>query len=407
MSYLKHSKLWKEVKPIIKFFEEKFGKTMIRAVGGCVRDIYMNNPTLTGYSISDIDFATKHTPERIIELCQEYGLTVIPTGLAHGTVTVVCEHGKFEVTTLRKDVSCDGRHAIVEWSKDWKEDAARRDFTMNAMYMNSDGHIFDFFGGKKDIDDRWLRYVGNPVERVKEDALRIIRAVRFYAKFGMYHITSNMTVDKLLLDVARERIWQEFLKYPKNPILYASEMPYDMLWPRINNPDIDFNKLYFYSRQIPVLSIAAMYDNLDDAENFANFWKLSRQEKEDLLFFVTNKFLSPAKIEKLFVRQCNTHAYWNGDEQYRARIRRKFRALGALLAVPGMDLGPFLDLTYREFPLTAEYVMSNTNLKPGPRLGKALTQMYNIWEDNNYNLTKDSIIVKWTEQYKGFYDEYI
>lgn len=146
-----------------------------RAVGGTVRN------ALLGLPVSDIDIATDATPERVILLAAAAGLRSIPTGLQHGTVTVIADHMPIEVTTLRRDVETDGRHAIVAFTDDWAADAARRDFTINAIYCDSDGTLFDPLGGMADISPVRVRFIGDPIARIREDYLRILRFFRFSA----------------------------------------------------------------------------------------------------------------------------------------------------------------------------------------------------------------------------------
>ncbi|HEX4507356.1 MAG TPA: CCA tRNA nucleotidyltransferase [Alphaproteobacteria bacterium] len=149
-----------------------------RFVGGAVRD------GLLGRKVSDIDVATPAMPEGVVRAVEAAGLKAIPTGLAHGTVTVMVGRQPFEVTTLRRDVETDGRHAVVAFTDDWRADAARRDFTMNALYADRDGAITDFFGGEADARAGHIRFIGEAVQRIAEDALRILRFFRFHAWYG-------------------------------------------------------------------------------------------------------------------------------------------------------------------------------------------------------------------------------
>ena len=149
-----------------------------RFVGGCVRD------TLMGRPIADVDIATPLPPDDVIKATTAAGLKAIPTGIDHGTVTVVADGRPFEVTTLRRDVETDGRHAVVAFTEDWRQDAARRDFTINALSADADGRVYDYFGGIEDARAGRIRFVGDPVRRIEEDVLRLLRFFRFYAQFG-------------------------------------------------------------------------------------------------------------------------------------------------------------------------------------------------------------------------------
>lgn len=150
----------------------------VRFVGGCVRD------ALAGRAIADIDIATPDPPETAMRLLQAAGIKVVATGLQHGTVTAVCNHRGFEVTTLREDVETYGRHAKVAFTDDWQADAARRDFTFNAMSLAPDRRLYDPFGGRADLAAGRVRFVGEAAARIEEDYLRILRFFRFFAHFG-------------------------------------------------------------------------------------------------------------------------------------------------------------------------------------------------------------------------------
>jgi poly(A) polymerase len=182
-------------------------------VGGAVRN------ALLGVDISDIDIATEMLPEEVMTVAKRAGFNVIPTGLSHGTVTCVKDDA-YEVTTLRVDKFTYGRHAEVEFSNSWEEDAKRRDFTMNALYSDFDGNIKDYVNGMKDLEDRNIKFIGNPEERINEDYLRILRFFRFYAHYGTkYDEASLNACGKLcanLKSISRERCTYEFLKMLKS-----------------------------------------------------------------------------------------------------------------------------------------------------------------------------------------------
>lgn len=154
------------------------GGAEVRFVGGCVRDALLHKP------IKDIDIATQETPDVVVRRLEDAGLKAVPTGIRHGTVTAVADGLTIEVTTLRRDVKTDGRHAEVAFTTDFREDAARRDFTMNALSATPDGAVYDYFDGLSDLAERVVRFVGRPQERIQEDYLRILRFFRFHAHYG-------------------------------------------------------------------------------------------------------------------------------------------------------------------------------------------------------------------------------
>lgn len=150
-----------------------------RVVGGSVRNALM------GLAVADIDIATPARPEAVVRACGAVGLATIPTGLEHGTVTVVADHTAIEVTTLRRDVATDGRRAVVAFTEDWAEDAQRRDFTMNALYCDGSGRLYDYVGGWPDLVARRIRFIGDADQRIAEDYLRILRFFRFHAAYAL------------------------------------------------------------------------------------------------------------------------------------------------------------------------------------------------------------------------------
>jgi poly(A) polymerase len=185
---------------------------LTRYVGGAVRD------GLLGMPVSDVDFATRLRPDEVVERLQAAGLKAVPTGFDHGTVTAVSDGHPYEVTTLRRDVETFGRHATVAFTDDWQEDAARRDFTINALMADPvTGEIFDYFGGLADLDRRHVRFIGDPFERIAEDHLRILRFFRFHARFGRGEpdtaaLEACTARANDLMALSRERIADELLK---------------------------------------------------------------------------------------------------------------------------------------------------------------------------------------------------
>ncbi|MDF0543465.1 CCA tRNA nucleotidyltransferase [Sphingobium sp. H39-3-25] len=189
------------------------GPDAARFVGGAVRDGLLGEP------VKDVDIATIHAPEEVIARLRDVpGIKTVPTGIDHGTITAVIEGWPVEITTLRRDVSTDGRRATVAFSADWREDAARRDFTFNALYADpADGAITDYFGGVRDLEDRRVRFIGVAAERIAEDHLRILRFFRFHARFGRGEPDAEgyaacVTAANSLMALSRERVADELLK---------------------------------------------------------------------------------------------------------------------------------------------------------------------------------------------------
>lgn len=185
---------------------------LVRYVGGAVRD------DLIGLPVSDVDLATRLKPQEVVERLEAARIKAVPTGIDHGTVTAVSDGQPVEITSLRRDVSTDGRRATVAFTDDWKEDAARRDFTINALSADpNSGEIFDYFGGTDDLHHRRVRFIGEPLQRIAEDHLRILRFFRFHARFGAGHpdeagLEACTRRANDLMALSRERIADELLK---------------------------------------------------------------------------------------------------------------------------------------------------------------------------------------------------
>lgn len=184
----------------------------VRLVGGAVRD------TLLGLPVADIDLATPLTPDKVTEKLEAVGIKVVPTGIAHGTVTAIASHDRHEITTLRRDVETDGRRATVAFADDWRDDAARRDFTINALYADpKTGAIDDYFGGLADLDAGRIRFIGDAATRIAEDHLRILRFYRFVARFGHDDLdpashAAVIAARQSLKSLSRERVADELTK---------------------------------------------------------------------------------------------------------------------------------------------------------------------------------------------------
>jgi poly(A) polymerase len=188
------------------------GAADMRIVGGAVRD------TALGLHVTDIDIATKHLPHEVLSRLEAAGIKAIPTGIEHGTITAISDGDKYEITTLRRDVDTDGRRATIAFASDWQDDAARRDFTINALYADAEtGEIFDYFQGLDDLKTGRVAFIGDAATRIAEDNLRILRFYRFAARFGTGNLdeashAAVITARQSLKSLSRERICDELLK---------------------------------------------------------------------------------------------------------------------------------------------------------------------------------------------------
>jgi len=204
---------WRRIRGMTRLLNALGAKEgLTRYVGGAVRD------GLLGLPVNDVDLATRLEPDDVIRRLEEARIKAVPTGIDHGTITAVSDGHPFEITTLRTDVSTDGRRATVAFTDDWKADAARRDFTINALLADPmTGEVFDYFGGLDDLEQRHVRFIGDPLQRIAEDHLRILRFFRFHARFGLGQ-PDAAAVDACaqrandLMALSRERIADELLK---------------------------------------------------------------------------------------------------------------------------------------------------------------------------------------------------
>ena len=197
-----------------------------RVVGGAVRN------SLMGLPVADIDIATTLLPETVVERAEGAGIKAVPTGIAHGTVTLVIDGKPFEITTLRRDVETDGRRAVVAFSRDWQADAERRDLTINALYASVDGEVLDLVGGLADLERRNIRFIGEAAARIAEDHLRILRFFRFFAHYGSGRpdadgLRACAAARSKIAALSAERVWSEMKK-----LLAAKDPGRALLWMR-------------------------------------------------------------------------------------------------------------------------------------------------------------------------------
>ena len=259
------------IKKLDKVF--KSNKYELRIVGGAVRDLAV------GKTPKDIDLATDATPDEMIAMLDKASIRYKPTGLEHGTITAILDNEPFEITTLRADKETDGRHAEVEFVRSWEEDAKRRDLTYNAMSMDMEGNVFDYFDGMDDLQDKVSNFVGDADERIKEDYLRILRYFRFQGRLStpswnedtLKAISSNA---KGLQNISSERIWQEMSKVlaGNNVANVLTHMTKSGVSKVIGLSTNDLNKVK--DKGNPIIALAQMGNTTD----IVNRWRLSNND---------------------------------------------------------------------------------------------------------------------------------
>lgn len=344
-----------------------------RVVGGAVRD------TLAHRSPIDVDLATPLPPETVMQVLTAAGVKVVPTGLTHGTVTAVLSSRAVEITTLRRDVQTDGRHAVVAFTDDWREDAARRDFTINAMSMTRDGAVFDYFGGVADLQAGRLRFVGDPAERVAEDYLRVLRFFRFYARYAAVP-PDAATLAALrngvphLGSLSAERVRHELLLIlsAPNPVLAVTLMKQLDVLAAVVPEGADVAALaQLVGRGAPVdalLRVAALLTG--DSLAFASRLKLSTAERDRLLALRAAPLPMPESDDVALRRlladtpaRALVDRTWlsGGDGPEWSLLRDRLRSLPAPV-----------------FPLEGRNILA-LGVTPGPRVGALLRSVRRWW----------------------------
>lgn len=370
-----------------------------RFVGGCVRN------TLMGRQVDDIDIATQLTPDRVTEIAQAAGFAAHPTGIEHGTVTVVVNHKPFEVTTLRRDVTTDGRRATVAFTESWEEDAERRDFRMNALYADASGAIHDPTGGGLD-DARAGRviFIGDASTRIREDYLRILRFFRFNAWYARTPIDPkglDACADLVagLDTLSVERIWKEAKKMlaaadPRAAWegMNAIEVRARALPELDNHPRLRALMALEVDLMLPVdamTRVAAALEHQDSAKALARRLKLSNEERDRLVAALGDD----VKITSyMSLREMRRAIYKLGNEAFRDRVMLAWAASGgekaqqwrALVAHGTMWKPPKL-------PLTGDEVMA-AGVPAGPKVGLVMREVEEWWIDADFPDDKLSVI---------------
>ena len=379
---------------------ETYQKNSIYVVGGSIRDALLNR------EITDIDFATSLKPKTITEILNKENIKFIDVGIDHGTVTAIINERKFEITTFRNDIFTDGRHAQVSFSNSLEEDALRRDFTINAMYLDKSGNLIDPTDGKKDLENRVVRFIGSPDERIKEDYLRILRYFRFLALFGdispdaevMKTIKANL--DKLSV-VSKERQWNELksilsLTAPNNAISAMSEIGLlDVYFDGTSINDAFVNLIEIESRISlsidPILRLSTLIENsLDKANTIIKKLPLSKSDSTDLLKLST---LNKKIVSYMSMKEVRYLLYLLGRDGFQKQI----------LVNWAKDANNKNEVNWRSlyevaqswekpsFALTAKDVI-NMGISQGPMVGDILKEVEDWWAENDFIDDKFSLI---------------
>ena len=368
----------------------------IRYVGGCVRKILNDEKT------DDIDLATNLTPDQVKQCLDKNQIKFFETGIEHGTITAVIDDQNFEITTLRKDVKTDGRHAVVEYTTNWKEDSLRRDFSINSIYSDLDGNLYDPNFGHKDLNVGIIKFIGDPETRIKEDYLRIIRYLRFYTEYSKIdHEINIIKIIKKNIEglgkISKERQFNElkkilkldnFLKLFKNKT--SCEL-FSLIFPQLKN----FKKLSKLSKpQEKILKNKSLnfvisflvIDETDNSDYFVYKYNLPNELKDKINFLKNNslnkdstKIFNKKDLQKIF--------YYEGKSSTIDLI--DFNLLYFKQSKKLSELKTYFEkLDKPEFPIKAQLLINDYGLKEGRELGQKLKNLEMKWIENNFNLSK-------------------
>ena len=399
-SSFKELKKKKEIKKLFLAIENYSEDSEIRYVGGCVRKI-LNNEI-----VDDIDFAVNLKPEECSAALKENNIKFFEIGISHGTIIAVIDSYKFEITSLRKDLITDGRHAKVAFTSDWQEDASRRDFTINAIFSDIHGNLYDPFDGKKDLEIGKIKFIGDADKRIKEDYLRILRYIRFFLNYSKTEHNdnirkiikqnlngiSNISSERLLDEFKKLVISSSFLKLFKDP--FCLEL-INLIFPQFKNLDIFKNLNKFAEINIKkvdfIFLISLMLiDNTDNVEYFLFKFNISSIDKKRILFL--NKFYNK-EINKNYFSKHNLWKifYYNGKQALfdliYFEIFKSKKVNQKLIAL----LEYFKDKEVPVFPVKAVNLMEKYNIPEGKQLGLKLKKIEEQWIKNDFTVLDNEI----------------
>ena len=388
-----------ELEFVFNKLQEGFPKETITArfVGGCVRKY------LSDDDIDDIDIATILSSEDIKKRFKNTYFKIIDTGIKHGTVTLISEKLKLELTTLRKDISTDGRHAEVEYIDNWQLDSERRDFTINAIYLDINGNIFDPQNGKTDLKNRIVKFIGDPQKRIEEDYLRIIRFIRFKIMYDYKVEPNTFKAIKLNLNgvkkISKERILEELYKILnlKNFLnLNAStdlKEIFALIFPEFKNLRRleRLIKICNYSQINKDLLLAVLLiDDQDTHEYFGHKYNISNSIRENLDSLAKNlKFLKENKA--FFNKDLEKNIYYN-NKNYLINLNILNFVINPTIKLNDFSrtLSKILKSKIHKLNIDGKYLIEN-GMQQGSLIGKALKKIEEEWIKNNFQINKERV----------------
>jgi poly(A) polymerase len=389
-----------EVQKIFNAIHSFSKNSETRYVGGCVRKI------INKEKVDDIDLAVNLKPADVCEALKNKNIKYYESGIEHGTITALINNVKFEITSLRKDVDTDGRHAKVEFSGNWKDDASRRDFTINSIYADIKGNLFDPFDGKKDLEKGKVDFIGDVETRIKEDYLRVLRYIRFFLNYSKNkHDSRTIRIIKKNLNgfsnISSERILDEFKKLLRSEGFLKLSKDKDcleiiqLIFPQLKNISI-FNKLNnfakknFYKVDFIFLLSLIIIDGSDNVDYFIYKFNLSKKDKKRLLFL--NDFNSQKLTSKTFTeKNLNKIFYYNGREALidiiYFQIFKSKKSDGKLINL----IDKFKNKEIPIMPLKAGTLMQKYNVPEGKKLGVMIKAIEEVWTNNNFQISDEEV----------------
>ena len=373
----------------------------LKLVGGCVRKL------ISEEKIDDMDIAINIEPEKIKKVLVEQKMKFFETGITHGTITVLINDFKFEITSLRKDLSTDGRHAKVEFTSNWEQDAQRRDFTINAIYSDISGEVYDPLNGIEDLKNGIIKFIGDPNQRIQEDYLRILRYLRFYTQYNKNKFHDEITIKAIkrnldgLAKISRERILEELFKMMKLNnfsklfedefcrFIILSILPQLRNYNRIKILNKISYKIKKQIDKILLLSILIV-DETDNCNFFLYKYQLSNEDKKRILF-IKNSFKNYSK-QYLYSKKNLLKLTYLSDKSSVIEL-----LIFLIFANPKkiFNIENLIDYikekTIPEFPINAKFLKEEFNFLEGKQLGDALKKLEKQWIDDGFKIDKGNV----------------
>ena len=389
----------KELKFVFNKLQEGFPKDTIAArfVGGCVRKHFSND------EIDDIDIATILSSEEIKEKFKNTNFKIIDTGIKHGTITLISEKLKLELTTLRKDLETDGRHAKVEYIDSWQLDSERRDFTINAIYLDINGNIFDPQNGKSDLENKIVKFIGDPQKRIEEDYLRIIRFIRFKIMYDFELEPTTCKAIKLNLNgikkLSKERILVELYKILNlKKFMNLNESKdlkeiFTLIFPEFKNlKRLDRLIKICDNSQVSMNLLLAilLIDDQDTHEYFGHKYNISNNIKDNLNSLAKN-FKLMNKNKSFFNKDLEKNIYLK-NKNYLINLNILNFVINQSVKLKDFSeiLSKILKSKTHKFSIDGKFLLEN-GMKQGSLIGKVLKEIENEWIKNDFKISRDRI----------------